>query len=65
MELLERRKEQKKKLCAAGHMCECHERCVQFWFPESQKGCFETGEDSEAVENYGKSFVDSLHIKEY
>lgn len=65
LELLERRREQNRKLYAAEHMRECRECCVQFWFPESPKGCSESGEDSEMVKKYDKSFVDSLYIKEY
>ena len=63
--LLERRREQNRKLYAAGHMCECCESCVQFWFPESPKGYSETGEDSEVVKKYDKNFLDSLSITEY
>lgn len=54
LELLERR-EQNRKPSAAGHTCECRECCVQFWFPESPKGCSGTGEDSEVVKKCDKS----------
>lgn len=53
--IIRKKKKTNRKPSAAGHTCECHECCVQFWFPESPKGCSGTGEDSEGVKKYDKN----------